>query len=130
MRCGPYFSNSPWVARNTPPRGPTSSPTRKTRSSRASSSSIACRRPSMSVISATADVLDEHGIRGFRHVGVRRRFSEGDGLLHLLARLRIEGGIGLLGQYLAREQPVAEGGQRVTGLHRLDLVPRAVGPVV
>src|SRR3990172_8195178 len=43
-RPAPYFSNNPWVALNTPPRGPTSSPTINTRSSRANSSSIARRR--------------------------------------------------------------------------------------
>src|SRR3989304_4554409 len=100
IRPGPYFSNSPWVARKTPPRGPTSSPTMKTRASPASSPSLAWRKASIKVISATADILDVHRKGGLANLRERGRLGEsnrvvdgGDGLL-------LHRTFGLLGQHL------------------------------
>src|SRR3990172_7101580 len=126
IRPGPYFSYNPCVARKPPPRGPTSSPRMKTRSSRASSSSIAWRRASIRVISVTAYILDIHRVGGFANLWERRRLGEpnriidrGDGLLLHLA-------FGLLGEQLLLPQGFLVGRQRIAGLHRLDLGPRPI----
>src|SRR3990170_802514 len=76
IRLGPYLSNSPSVARNTPPRGPTSSPVMNTHSSRASSSSIAWRMASMRVISGMISLRRIHRAKSAFHRRVRRGFGK------------------------------------------------------
>src|SRR5512135_3008504 len=80
-RSGPYLSSSPTVARNTPPRAPTSSPTIKTWSSRPSSSSMAWRMPSIKVISATAHLLGINRVGAFFDGRVGGRFGVLDSLI-------------------------------------------------
>src|SRR3990172_8802118 len=130
IRPGPYFSNSPWVARKTPPRGPTSSPTMNTRSSWASSSSIACRSAWISVPSATANVLDIDRIGRLGDVRIGRRLGEPDGVLDGRRRIRLQLGFDLLGEDLFLAQGFLEGAQRIGRLHRLDLIPRPIGSIV
>src|SRR3989337_3816558 len=129
-RPAPYFSNNPWVALNTPPRGPTSSPTINTRSSRANSSSIACRRPSMRVISGMGDVLGVDRIGAFGYLRVGCTFGELDRLIDLLPCPRIH-----LHHRLRCQEPLVqelrgEAIQRITRSPLRDFLPRTVASVI
>src|SRR5690606_19449743 len=146
---GPYFSNSLSVARNTPPRLPTSSPMTTTRSSRAISLSsvaaMACaivcrlmvwRPPGPSRLELPALLGQALG-----HLGVDvleppldRRRAGGLGLVHRRLDARLDLGAGALLLALVPQAPAleeaAEARQRVAPLPRLDLLARPVAGVV
>src|SRR3990172_251675 len=130
-RFSPYLANSPWVARNTPPRGPTSSPTINTRSSRASSSSIARRMASTIVISGMMDLFDVYRSQALnRGVWVGRSFRTAHSLLYLGRCLCLSRLLGCLAQHVHRLQLRAKKEQRVALLPLLHLFARAVGTVI
>src|SRR3990170_2168213 len=129
-RSAPYFSNRPMVARKTPPRGPTSSPTMNTRSSRPSSSSMAWRRPSISVMSAMPDILRVHREATLLQAGIGCLGRQADRLFHLLLGPGLDLLLGLVVQCSEPHQPVAEAGHRILRLHRFHFLARTVATVI
>src|SRR5690606_3041705 len=148
-RFGPYLSYSPMVARNTPPRGPTSSPVMNTRSSRASSSSIASRIAPINVISAMLVCCSsaasccrcqpglcvfvhrcEHIAERLLQWRVRGLLCEALRLVNLLPGTRLD----LVDLVVVQDAPLQQvrlkALDRVALLPLLHLLPRAVGPVV
>src|SRR3989304_2076068 len=129
-RSSPYFSNSPMVARKTPPRLPTSSPTINTLSSRPNSSSIAWRMASIRVISATTHLLGihrEHGVRYVRVVGLL-------GKLHRIIHHFFDPRFHLFQFGLGEQDPAFQGlsgnGQRIRFFGLVNFLARAVGAVI
>src|SRR3990172_6257453 len=129
-RSAPNFSNRPMVARKTPPRAPTSSPTMNTRSSRSSSSSMACRRPSISVMSAMPDIFHIDREAALLQAGIGRLGGQADRLIHLVLGPSLELFLGLVVQGPEHQQPIAEAGHRILGLHRFHFLARPVAAVI
>src|SRR4030067_692142 len=121
-RSAPYFSNRPMVARKPPPRAPTSSPTMNTRSSRPSSSSMAWRRPSMSVMSAMPDIFHIDREAALVQAGIGCLGGQADRLIHLVLGPSLDLLLGLVVQGPEHQQPIPEASRRILCPHRSPLL--------
>src|SRR5271157_173574 len=130
IRFGPYLSYRPAVARKTPPRLPTSSPTMKTSGSRASSSSRARRMASIKVISGMTDLLGINGMQGILHRRVRRSRGVRYRLIDHRHRFPFQFFHLFPGQDLSGLQGTLGDQQGIVFLMLLDLLPGTVGAVV
>src|SRR3954451_12521996 len=150
-RRGPNSANNPSVTRNTPPRAPTSSPSRKTRGSAASASRRPSRIASSSVSSATGPPCwgaRRAGRAGAANAAVARarlreemreqvfgwrvgRLLRGESRRgHLLAGGRPQGRVVRLGPEAKLGQARAEASDRLALLPRRDLGGVAVQTIV
>src|SRR3954470_3200066 len=123
-RSAPCFSISPGVTANTPPAAATSSPKKITESSRASSSSIACRIASRNSTSAILELRRLVGLRERRLDGGRGDLP--DLVVDLLLE-RIERG---LLDAVALHQPAAAHQQRIARAPLVELAGFAIAPGV
>src|SRR2546428_4682885 len=113
-RSAPYFLNRPSVARNTPPRWPTSSPMMKTDWSRAISSSIPSRMASITVLTAiSAELPGEHVGQQVVGCGVGRLFRVLSGIVHLGGHPLGDGGFDGVGEDARLAQVALVAGDRI-----------------
>ena len=143
IRLSPNSAYNPSVARNTPPRGPTSSPRITTRSSASMSSRWTVRTVSTIVCSGAPSVRRGHGRRrratcGVAHtwsnavgrVGVRCGLGPRDGVVDLGAHRRIDRLLLRLRQQPLLDEVRPQTPERVLLAPTLDLLGAAVGAVV
>src|ERR1700730_15758137 len=129
-RSSPNCPCRPSVARKTPPFLPTSSPSTQTRSSRSISSWSASLRPSISVLIATSSSLLEHVLEQVLGKGWCRRFGDLDRLVHLGRAVLLDLLVRRLGEHRLLHEVGAEALDGVAPEKRLQLLLRAVAPLV